>query len=190
MTTPLRYQWDGEAMKVLPRFQRQADRQFVVGEVYTLAADWERSRRSHNHYFACINHAWLNLPERIAPRFPSPEHLRKWDLISTGYADMRETVCDTPDAARRIAAFIRPMDAYAVVEVVGNAVRIWTAQSQSLQAMKKKTFQESKDAVLGILSDLVAVERAVLANEASLVPEGVTQRNAMVPDHYREAVRT
>ena len=33
---PLAYQWDGEAMRPLRRFAKEADRQFVIGETYTL----------------------------------------------------------------------------------------------------------------------------------------------------------
>ena len=34
---PLRYQWDGEAMRPATRYwAREADKRFVVGETYTL----------------------------------------------------------------------------------------------------------------------------------------------------------
>lgn len=154
---PIPCQWDGEALVPHRGFAKRADEQFVVGERYTIDVVEERSAKSHAHYFASINEAWSNLPEDQVERFPTAEHLRKWCLIKAGYADSCQIVAASRAEALRLAAFIRPMDTYAVVTVEGPVVTRWTAHSQSMRAMGKKVFQESKDAVLGILAGLIGV---------------------------------
>ncbi|WP_234840443.1 hypothetical protein [Sinorhizobium meliloti] len=66
----------------------------------------------------------------------------------------------------RLAAFIRPIDAFSVVDVKEATVTRYVAKSQSMKAMGKQDFQESKTAVLDFLDDLIGVEL------------GTTQRNA------------
>lgn len=156
--TPIAFQWDGEAMIPATSFQaRLADQAFVVGERYALVEHHERSSASHAHYFATLHDLWLNLPENVAPQFPTPEHLRKHALIATGYADKRSIVCASAAEARRVAAFIAPCDTYAVVKVDAATVTVWTAQSQAMRAMGRTVFQQSKDAVLGWVSDLIGL---------------------------------
>lgn len=144
-------------MAPLPRFAGLCDKQFVVGETYRLAVTEERSRASHSHYFASIEEAWRNLPEDEAERFPTSEHLRKWALCKTGYADERSIVCASKAEAQRVAAFIKPMDDFAIVVVSEATVKVYTAKSQSLKAMGKKVFQDSKTAVLDLLSSMVGI---------------------------------
>ena len=156
MTAPLLYRWSGEAMEPAnPRFAREANKAFVVGETYTLEEIEHRSMRSHRHYFAAINDAWENLPERFAGEFPTPEHLRKRALIEAGYRDERTIVASSKAEALRVAAFIRPMDEYALVSVSGAAVVVWTAKSQNLRAMDARTFAQSKEAVLMVLARML-----------------------------------
>jgi len=79
MTTPVLFSWDGEAMQPLgERMAKLCDEQFVIGMRYRLVEYEDRSSKSHNHYFASLAEAWNNLPEDMAERFPSPEHLRKY----------------------------------------------------------------------------------------------------------------
>jgi len=113
-----------------------------------------------------VHDAWQNLPERVASEFPTPEHLRKHALIAAGFCDKQSVVFDSQEDAQRAAAFMRPVDPYAVVSVSGTVVTRYTAQSQSIRAMGKKIFQESKDAVLEIIAGMVGVERAALVREA------------------------
>lgn len=164
---PFYYTWDGEAMIPLPRFQKACDAAFVAGERYKLEPIEERSALSHRHYFAAVNDAWLNLRETEAERFATSEHLRKWALIKAGYHDERTIVCSSKAEAHRLAAFIKPMDEYAVVLVFDATVRAYTAKSQSLRAMNRKDFQESKDKVLAILSDMIGVKPAELEGAAA-----------------------
>jgi len=161
---PLAFQWDGEAMK--PRHPGLADRHFVVGEIYRLAPVEERSASSHRHYFASINEAWKNLPDELAERFPSPEHLRKYALIRAGYRDERSIVAASKTEALRLAGFIRPMDDFAVVTVSNAVVTVYTARSQSVRAMGKADFQASKDAVLSHIASMIGVDSGDLQRNA------------------------
>jgi hypothetical protein len=163
-TPPIPFRWTGEAM--MPRRPQQAMKAYEVGETYVLVPHEERSGVSHRHYFATVNECWQNLPEDIAEDFPTSEHLRKWAVIKAGYADERSIVCASKAEAQRVAAFVRPMDTYAVVLVSNATIKVYTAQSQSTKAMGAKAFQDSKQKVLDILSDLIGVEPQTLQREA------------------------
>ena len=167
MTAPIPMRWDGDAMIPLPNFARQADGAYVIGEVYPMVPHEDRSRKSHDHYFVLVGEAWENLPEAMSGRWPTAEHLRKWALIRAGYRDERSIVCRSKKEANRLKAFIRPMDDYAVVLAQEAVVTVYTAKSQSMRAMGKRVFQESKDAVLGVLADLIGVEVSVLVHQQS-----------------------
>lgn len=153
---PILFSWDGEAMRPYsPFWATEADRVYVVGERYSLVAHHDRSQASHNAYFAQIAEAWHRLPEDLVVRWPSPEHLRKYALIKAGYRNERSTVCASENEAQRVAALIRPMDDYAIIVVEGNVVIIFTAKSQSYDAMGSKEFQESKDRVLDVIAEMI-----------------------------------
>jgi len=165
---PIACRWDGESFTPLPRLARVADEHFVIGEVYHLVEQAERSPKSHRHYFVMIKEAWENLPETEV-RWPTPEHLRKWALIKAGYYDEKQVVCATKaEALRWTPVLITASGEYAVVVPRGPVVTIYTAKSQSLKAMGRVDFQASKDAVLQIVSDLIAVTPAVLSERAGL----------------------
>ena len=116
--TPLTYRWDGESLMPVNQHQaRLADKQFVVGETDRLDINEERSAATHRHYFAAVNEAWQNLPEDWCDRFPTSEHLRKWCLIKAGYRDERTFPAKSNTQAVQLAAFIRPIDDFAVVLV-------------------------------------------------------------------------
>jgi hypothetical protein len=162
-TRPVPMQWNGEAMIPTRGFAALADKQFVIGEVYTLDnCDPTRSMVSHRHYFAAVYDAWLNLPEEQSQRFATADHLRKYALIKAGFHDERSIVCASRAEALRVAAFIQPMDEYALVVTSEAAVRVYTAKHQNMRAMGRKVFQESKDAVLGVLADMLGVPVADL----------------------------
>lgn len=163
---PLEFTWDGEHMR--PRHPRAADREYVVGETYRLGVIEDRSTASHNHYFAALAEAWRNLPDEMIEQYPTPEHLRKRALIQAGYRDERSIVCASKAEALRFAAFLRPMDEYGVVVVRGNVALHMTAKSQSMKAMKKQEFEESKRAVLDLAARLIGVEPAVLEANAGM----------------------
>lgn len=154
------FTWVGDAM--VPKHPRLADRHYVIGEAYYLEIREDRSAASHRFYFASINEAHGSLPEDLAERLPTPEHLRKFALIRTGYADQRTHVCASKAEALRLASFIRPMDEFAVVVTHEKVVTVWTAKSQSMRAMDKKTFAESKEKVLDFIASLIGVTPSAL----------------------------
>lgn len=164
---PIVFRWNGEAMiPATPFMSRLADKTFIIGEQYRLAEEHERSGASHRHFFASIHTAWMNLPEAMADRFPTSESLRKWSLIKAGYRDERTFVASSRAEALRFAAFVRPIDDFAIVTATGATVVIWTAKSQSVRAMGGKVFQASKQACLDVIAELIGVEPAALSREA------------------------
>lgn len=155
--TPAYFTWDASASVMVPVRKSIADKTYVDGETYRLGVIEERSQNSHNHFFVLIAEAHANLPEDQAERWPTSEHLRKWCLIKAGFTDERSIVCASAAEAQRVAAFIKPMDTYALVTVSGVCVRVYTAKSQSRKAMGAKDFQASKTAVLEIVSAIIGV---------------------------------
>ncbi len=162
---PCYYRWSGDVMEPLPRFRHRAIDQFVIGQTYRLMVEEERSQATHRHFFACINEAWKNLPDDLAQRFATAEHLRKWALVKCGFHDERTLVMETPADARRTAAFIAKLDDQGVIIIKGNIVSHYTAKSQAIRAMDRKTFQESKEAVLELVAEMIGLTAAQLASE-------------------------
>ena len=163
---PAIFTWTGVSLVPLARFAKLCGQQFYVGQEYRLAELQERSASTHSHYFACVHESWKNLPHGLAERFPSVEHLRKHALINCGFYDERSLVLSSAAEARRVAAFVAPIDEYAVISVAGTVVKIYTAKSQSYQAMGKKEFAESKRAVLEFLAGSIGVDSGTLAENA------------------------
>ena len=166
MSAPMAFRWTGEAFEPLPRFVRACDATFAIGEVHTLEALEDRSGASHRHYFAAIRESWMSLRDDAADRFRSPEALRKFALIRAGYADSTSMVAGSKAEAQRMAAFMRPMDEFAVITVEGATVTRWTAKSQSQKAMGKAAFQASKEAVLEVLADMLCTARGEIEEHA------------------------
>lgn len=154
-TIPLKHEGNGVFRSIYPK--RCAD--IPVG-----VAAWRmvehRSSESHRHYFACIADAWGNLPEVLADEYPSPEHLRHFALIKAGYCTETKVVCATNGDALRLAAYSTDADKFALVNVMGRVVTIWRAESQSVPAMGGKKFQESKEAVLRVISAMIGADAA------------------------------
>lgn len=163
---PILYRWLSGAMVPLPRFGNRCGAEFEEGRTYRLVEVEERSEKSHRQFFASIRHAWENLPEEAAIRFATPDALRKFALIRTGYRDERSIACANKAEARRIAAFIRPLDEFAVVTVSDALVTVYTAKSQSTKAMGRADFQKSKQAVLDYVAAMIGVEPEQLSAQA------------------------
>ena len=164
MIAPTPFRWDGTAM--MPLRPRAADRVFVVGEVYTLVEHQLRSVKSHDHFFAVVHDAWLNLPEEMAHRWPSEDHLRRYALIRAGYCTQREIVCATRAEALRWSTEMSRASEFAVVEAPGPVVTIYEAKSQSMRAMGKPAFEDSKQKVLDVLAELVGTDPTTLRQQA------------------------
>jgi hypothetical protein len=165
MSATLPCVWNGDSFEPLPGFRKRADAAFVVGQAYHMETVEERTARTHRHYFACVNAAWQSLPDHLAGQHPTPDHLRKFALIKAGFADSRQIVAASRAEALRLAAFIRPMDEYAVVSVSEAVVTVWTAQSQSMRAMGKERFKASKDGVLAAIETMLDLEPGTLGQQ-------------------------
>lgn len=146
---------DGAMVPASPYWSRKASEQYKPGTRYELVENEQRSMASHRSYFASINEAWQNLPDYLLEEYPSAEHLRKKLLIRTGFAHERHIVCSSKAECLRIAAFVSQFDAYAIVIARGNALHVYTAESQSTKAMGKERFQASKEAVLNRVASLI-----------------------------------
>jgi hypothetical protein len=169
--------WDGEHFVPNKTFQAYCDREFVIGEFYPLTVVEERSQASHNHYFAALAEGFNNLNEDAAKRFPTVEHLRHWALIHCGYCTESYFVAANSKEARKIAVDIRKRDPYAVIAIgkddrlkdssfsVSSLVRVFDAESQSMAAMKKERFEESKRAVLDLVASMARTTGAKLMQE-------------------------
>lgn len=158
---PMTFDWNGEVF--VPLHPRRADKYLTVGHRYTLVQHFERSSATHNHEFAWLSEAWQNLPEAMAERWPTPEHLRKWALIRAGYSDSHTITCNSKAEAVRVAAFIRPIDEFAVVILNGTTVTRYTAKSQSRRAMGAADFQRSKELIMDVIAKLIGVKPAALS---------------------------
>lgn len=154
---PCAFVWtDDGVMK--PLQPKRADAFYTVGERYLLAPVSQRSDASHRHEFAWLREAWLSLPDHLAERFPTSEHLRKWALIRAGYSDSHTITCASKAEALRVAAFVRPIDEFAVVTVQGSTVTRYTAKSQSRRAMGAEEFQRSKTAIMEVIARMLGIE--------------------------------
>lgn len=162
---PLVYEGEGR-FHVIPAFAAAAERRYGAGEIVTMLEHEERSSASHRHMFAIIREAWLNLPGHLVLFYPTPEALRKRCLIRAGYYNERSLVCASKAEARRVAAFLRPMDDMAVISISGKVVLELTAKSQSERAMGRAVFQQSKEAVLEALGELIGVDPTTLSKHA------------------------
>lgn len=159
---PILCEWTGaEFRPINHRWMQQAASQWSLGEKKFIEAREERSAASHSHYFAELTALWENLPDGLAERFPSLDHLRRYALIRAGFRDERSFVCKSAAEARRFAAFLRPMDEFAVVGVHEAAIVVWTAKSQSLRAMGRQEFERSKASVLDFVAGLIGADRRV-----------------------------
>lgn len=158
---PVPFLWDGEVMK--PLQPKRADAFYTVGERYIMIPVCHRSDATHKHEFAWLREAWMNLPEALADQYPTTEHLRKRALIDAGYYD--ETIIDagTAAAAIRVAVAFRGIDDFALVIVRGPYVIRRVAKSQSKRTMGAKDFQASKEAIMGVVANLIGVETKELA---------------------------
>ena len=160
---PLVWQYDGDNLVPASGYwRRMAAENLVVGQRYRMVEEAERSTVSHNHEFAWLKEAWNSLPDELLDQYPNTEILRKHGLIEKGYCTMKQHVCASTAEAERLAAILKPYDAYAIVRQRGPVVTVYTAVSQSKRAMGAKQFQESKSALMDFVGDLLGVDPETL----------------------------
>ena len=152
---PLNFKYANGAM--WPVRPDAAERVYDAGKTYRLVEYTERSGKSHRHFFAVLRNAWDNLPEELAGRFPSPEHLRSYALIKAGFYNERHIDLATRTDAIQVASFIEPFDEFAIIVTDETLVTIYTPKSQSARSMGAKEFQASKDKVFGVLAKMLNI---------------------------------
>ncbi len=162
---PINCYWTGEVFApVSPYWARRADKEYGRGEVLRMIDQPERSTNSHNHYFAAIQSAWESLPPLLAERFNSADALRKYALIKGGHCHSDSITCPSHADALRVAAFVRGTDEFALVIVKKGLVTRYTPKSQSYRSMSKAEFQQSKDDVLRVISELLGTSQTELTD--------------------------
>jgi hypothetical protein len=136
---------------------------YEMGERVIVSIERGRSMASHRHQFAWLNDAWLSLPEehRNQPWAETAETMRRHALIATGFHQTYTLDCGSNATAQRIkgalvAAEVRG-HGYAIGQVRGPVVTVWTPESQSLRAMGGERFKASKDAVMDWIADKLGV---------------------------------
>ena len=138
-----------------------------AGEVVLVSIDRARSPQNHKHQFAWIKDAWGNLPESalLQPWAETPETLRKHALIATGYHQTLVLDCGANATAQRVKTALLAAEVkahgYALGQVRGPVVRIWTPESQSVRSMGGDRFKASKAAIL----DWIASQMGVAPDE-------------------------
>lgn len=164
MSKPIafRAQYDGEGFRLRHTQIEQADRQFAIGEWYWITQHEERSKESHGHFFACVTKVWENLPEPWDDQFPTPEHLRHFVLIKTGYRSESLIVFKDEAEARRTALLLHGENPFCVFHVDGNLIRRWEAESQKKRHMGVKRFQESKQACFDYFVNTFGIDPELL----------------------------
>lgn len=193
MPVTIVWEWDGEGLKPLPQYAREADRRFVIGERYLMDEFEERSWQSHKHYFACIKKAFENLPELLPENMRAvgnPDDLRKHALIMTGWHVAKQIPMPTEALAQSVMKGMSRgfKDEYSILTITppdepGGAwivTQFWarTQTNRGPLRMDHKTFQKSKDDVLNWLADLIGVPLEELTRNEKAAQNGNPRANA------------
>lgn len=163
-----RARWQGGVLRPLTNTPPDLDE----GEIVFVEVERGRSPSSHKHQFAWVTEAWASLPEDAAgqPWAETPETLRKHALIATGFHQTYTLDCGANATAMRIKAHLVAAEAgrhgYALGQVRGPVLTIWTPESQSLRAMGGQRFQESKSAILDWIAAKIGVPPETLRRAA------------------------
>lgn len=166
-TPTIRCRWTGGALLPVGNYAMAAACDAMnEGDTVLVSIDHPRSMNSHRHQFAEINTMFHHIPERLQgmPWAASPETLRKHALIATGFANSFTVDCGSKAAAERVLPRLeeaeRRAHGYAIGQMRGPVVTIWTPMSQSVRAMGGAEFQRSKQAVLDWIEATIGVTLA------------------------------
>ncbi len=154
---------DGAMVPVYPRI---AARTFEPGTRVLVVAYEQRSQVSHDHFFAVVHDAWMNLPEHLASQWPSPDHLRRYCLVRAGFCDQRSIVCASREEALRWVTEMRLAREFAVVDAADSVVTIYEPLSQSMRAMGKMRFEDSKQKCLDVMAGIIGTDPTTLRQQA------------------------
>lgn len=163
-----RARWENGSLRLLANTLPDLE----PGEIVTVSIERGRSMNSHRHQFAYVREAWQSLPEslRDATWAETPETLRKHALIATGFSQTYTIDCGAGATAQRVKTALISAEAgkhgYAIGQVRGPVVVVWTPESQSLRSMGGKRFQESKEAILNWIAAQIGVSPETLRGAA------------------------
>jgi BMFP domain-containing protein YqiC len=163
---PIAVVWNGHNFIPLPRFKKMCDEQFAVDEEVILERVQNRSLASHNHYFACLHEGYQNLAEEYAQEFDSIEHMRHWCLCREGFCTTTKIAMSTREDASQLRQTLKGLDASTIIGVSENIATIYHPASQSMKAMGKEAFEESKQKVLARVASMARTTVAELKKNA------------------------
>lgn len=155
---PMIYEGNGKFSASSIYHKMRCEKMFGAGQEITFEELGDRNMNRHRMYFARLKELWLTLPESMAEDFPSPEALRKFALVRTGYCTQKKIVCRSNQDAIETAAFIESLGTYVICEVVMRVLTIWVPQSQAVRNMGKSEFDKSVTDVLDYCERLVRSE--------------------------------
>lgn len=181
VSRPVLFKFDAKncVMVVNPRWREIARRMFKDGEDYALEEKLERSSAQHKFYFVSIKNAFTNLNKETLDLLKTPNHLRQWALIATGWYDERQvgglSLAQAKRMAVTVAALLRSNTDDDYVEIIVRRNRdesdrldgtanliVRTPKSQSRDAMDRETFKKSCEDVLDVLAGAINVTRREL----------------------------
>ena len=166
MTEPLLTEWTGAAFVPAQRHMKRCWKELEIGARYFVEPISPRSRKTHNHFFAWLHEAWLNLPDDLAEIYPSETHLRKRALIQAGLYNEEIVDAGSNTVAIRVAACLRKREEFALVIVRGAFVIIRTAKSQREAAMDGKSFAQAKATIMAVVADMIGVAPETIQQNA------------------------
>lgn len=126
----------------------------------------DQSDPMRRRFFALVREVWLNLPDHHRERFPSSEILRKTALCRVGWAECKVVTCGSSKVAQEMALLARHLDRYAVVDIAGTVVTVFTARSMNKRSCPKKTFLDVSEKALDWLSQLIGTDAGSLGRAA------------------------
>ena len=166
-TPTIRCRWTGGALLPVGNYAMAAACDVMSeGDTVLVSIDHPRSTASHKHQFAEIRTMFHHIPERLQgmPWAKNADTLRKHALIATGFANSFTVDCGAKAAAERVLPRLeeaeRRAHGYAIGQMRGPVVTIWTPMSQSVRAMGGAEFQRSKQAVLDWIEAEIGVTLA------------------------------
>lgn len=152
--------WTGSAYEPATAFwQRVISEQTPIGAVewQEFSPDDEVSDAERAAFFAQVGEAWKNLPDDLAARYPSPDHIRKRALVTTGHCDITDHVCESEHEIGMIQRFAARNE-YAVLVRKDMVIRELVPKSMKKGGMTKKEFREAAEDVRRVLSELLGVD--------------------------------
>lgn len=164
-----RARWHNGVLRLLTNAPPDLDE----GETVFVEIERIRSEATHRHQFAWLKEAWANLPESVAfePWAQSPEALRKYALVATGFYEEVIIECGSDKMVRTVASELRKARAksegYAVAVIRDGVAVVRWPQSQSYKAMGRERFQASKTAIMDWIADLLGVSPEELKRNAA-----------------------